>query len=123
MSAPQFTPGPWQSKHDYTIEGATTIIANVDGELFSDGTTSHTFDFICTCEDEFGERLPNAQANARLIRAAPELYAALNMIRHNWAGHAEICAFVTSGYRAKCDCDFPKVAAQCDAALAKAVQS
>jgi hypothetical protein len=78
MSAPQFTPGPWQSKHDYTVEGATTIIANVDGESFSDGTTTHTYDFIATCEDEYGERLPNAQANARLICAAPDLFDGCN---------------------------------------------
>lgn len=82
MSA-AFTPGPWQAKHDYTVEGATTIIANVDGESFSDGTTSHTFDFIAICEDEYGERLLNAQANARLIAAAPEMFAALELALAN----------------------------------------
>lgn len=76
----QFTPGPWQSKHDYTIEGATTIIANADGEVHPDGTQTYSYEFICTCEDEYGERMPNAQANARLIAAAPDLYAALEWI-------------------------------------------
>lgn len=80
MSAPQFTPGPWQSKGDYTVAEATTIIANVDGESFTDGTTSHSYDFIATCEDEYGEMLPNAQANARLIRQAPTMYERLALL-------------------------------------------
>jgi hypothetical protein len=79
MSA-SYTPGPWQAKGDYTVSDAVTIIANVDGESFSDGATTHTYDFIATCEDEYGERLPNAQANARLIAAAPDLYAALEHV-------------------------------------------
>lgn len=77
MSAAQFTPGPWQSKDDYTIAGATTIIANIDGEIHPDGSHSYTYEFIATCEDEYGERCERAQANARLIIAAPKLYAAL----------------------------------------------
>jgi hypothetical protein len=76
VSAPAFTPGPWQSKHDYTKEGACTIVGNVDGEIHSDGTTTHSYDFICTCEDEYGEYIERAEANARLIAAAPELYEA-----------------------------------------------
>jgi hypothetical protein len=39
---------------------------------------------------------------------------ALEMITHNWAGHAEQCASVQGR---KCDCDWPMVKAQCDAAL------
>jgi hypothetical protein len=72
----RFTAGPWQSKSDYTIADATTIIANVDGDGHADGTTTYSYDFICTCEDEYGELAPNAQANARLIRTAPDLYEA-----------------------------------------------
>jgi hypothetical protein len=75
-----FTPGPWQTKHDYTLEGATTIVANVDGEIHSDGAQTYAYDFICTCEDEFGEYLPNAKANARLIAKAPTMHAALKRI-------------------------------------------
>jgi hypothetical protein len=60
------------------------------------------------------------EADARLIAAAPDLLAALNMIRHQWAGHAEECAYVTSRYKQRCNCDWTKVAAQCDAAIAKA---
>lgn len=72
-----FTPGPWMAKGDYTIADATTIIANPDGDL-PDGP--FTYDFICTCEDEYGERNEKAQANARLIAAAPELYEALQLL-------------------------------------------
>jgi hypothetical protein len=68
-----FTAGPWQRRDDY--DGALTIIGNVDGESFSDGTTSYSYDFIANCEDDYGE--PTSPANVRLILAAPELYKAL----------------------------------------------
>jgi hypothetical protein len=77
MTEPKFTPGPWQTKHDYDREGRTTIIANVDGDTHADGSTTYSYDVIATCCDEFGEYLENAEANARLIRGAPRLYAAL----------------------------------------------
>ena len=83
MSEMKFTPGPWQRKHDYTKEGACTIVANVDGETHCDGSETYSYDFICTCEDEFGEYTERAEANARLIAAAPELYAALSDIMEN----------------------------------------
>jgi hypothetical protein len=67
------TSGPWQRKNDY--DGFLTIIGNVDGESFSDGTTSYSYDFIANCEDEYGE--PASAANVRLILAAPELYSEL----------------------------------------------
>ena len=109
------TPGPWQAKHDYTKEGACTIIANVDGETFSDGTTSHSYDFICTCEDEFGEYTENAEANARLIAAAPELFEALAELR-DWAQATG--PHGTCGQPLGCiTCGFVEMA---DAALAKA---
>lgn len=73
MSAP-FTAGPWQIKGDY-LDGCTTIIANVDGEII-DGTTYNTFDFIATCVDEYGEASLDAVGNARLIAAAPDYDAA-----------------------------------------------
>ena len=71
------TPGPWQQRDDMTSEGWVTIIGNVDGEIDADGCTFHSYDVIAVCEDEYGERLPNVSANARLIAAAPELLEAL----------------------------------------------
>jgi hypothetical protein len=76
VSAPAFTGGPWQRKDDY--DGWLTIIGNVDGESFSDGTTSYTYDFIANCGDEYGE--PAKPENVRLILAAPELCAALERL-------------------------------------------
>jgi hypothetical protein len=38
--------------------------------VVQDGTTSHTYDFIANCEDEYGE--PASPANVRLILAAPD---------------------------------------------------
>ena len=75
MSA-RHTSGPWQSRDDYTTDGFVTIIGNIDGEILHDGP-SYTYDVICVCEDEYGERLPNVAANVRLIAAAPELLEAL----------------------------------------------
>ncbi len=72
------TAGPWQIKDDYTPDGRVTIIANIDGEYFTDDPSPHmTYDTIAVCEDEYGERLPNAEANARLIAFIPELLDAL----------------------------------------------
>ena len=67
MSAPQpGTPLPWQYRDDYTTEGFVTIIGNVDGE-YVDGQAHCTYDVVCRCEDEFGERLPDVAKNVRYI--------------------------------------------------------
>lgn len=70
------TSGPWQSRDDYTTDGFVTIIGNIDGE-YVDGKPECTYDVICVCEDEYGERLPNVAANVRLVSAAPDLLEAL----------------------------------------------
>lgn len=67
------TEGPWQTKHDYSLEGLATIIANVDGEII-EGSNHYTYDTVAICADEFGEYLPNAASNARLIVAACNSY-------------------------------------------------
>lgn len=85
MSAGRHTSGPWQSKHDYTRDGACTIIANVDCDTDASGDT-YSYDFICTCEDEFGELAGNAEANARLIRQAPAYAAATQPVVDNLVG-------------------------------------
>lgn len=54
----------------------------------------------------------------RRLNAAEIMRAALHTIRHMWAGHADECAYVTSRYKRKCDCDWPKIEEQCDTALA-----
>lgn len=77
MSAIFPTSGPWQTKHDFDLEGRTTVIGNVDVEII-DGTTHHMFDFVCTTLDDGGDNqsLSIAVANARLIAAAPDLLEA-----------------------------------------------
>lgn len=70
------TPGPWQIRDSYTLAGMRAIIANIDGE-YIDGRAECTFDVIAVCEDEFGDPMPNANANASLIAAAPDMYEAL----------------------------------------------
>ena len=66
------TARPWQTLHDFNIEGKCKIIANLDGEIHGDGTTSHTYDAVAICSDEFGEQMN--PANARLIVTAVNAY-------------------------------------------------
>ncbi len=68
MSAIYPTSRPWQVKHDWDLEGATTIIGNVDGEII-DGTTHHSFDFVCSTIDEADDSQSRsiAVANAAFI--------------------------------------------------------
>lgn len=111
----EYTPGtplPWQCRDDYTTEGFVTIIGNVDGE-YVDGQAQCTYDVVCRCEDEFGERLPNVGQNVRYIAHAcnlyPELLEALQWIAANYEnGHMNHVQFrVEAKHRA-------------DAAIAKA---
>ncbi|WP_276200345.1 hypothetical protein [Chelatococcus sp. XZ-Ab1] len=59
MSKPEFTPGPW--------------IVRSSGEV---GTTDELTAVVFPVDDT-GEKTPAAEANARLIAAAPEMYEAL----------------------------------------------
>lgn len=67
----------WQQRDDQTTEGWVTIIGNVDGEYHPDGSVSSSYDVVCVCEDEYGERLPNVSANARFIALAHREWPAL----------------------------------------------
>lgn len=80
---PTFTPGPWQVMNEY--DGATIVIANVDGETFSDGTSTFSYDFVCDTlpDDGDGSRSREiAVANARLIAAAPDMARTIRYSRH-----------------------------------------
>ena len=80
QSAPRHTPGPWQIHSDYTLEGRTTVIGNVDGEII-DGTTNYTFEIVCdTLGDDDTRSASIAMANARLIVEAPRMLAALRKL-------------------------------------------
>lgn len=94
MSAVKHTPGPWQVMNDY--DGATIVIANVDGETFSDGSSTFSYDFVCDTfpDDGDGSRSREiAKADAHLIAAAPELLEALKAMRPCVEGYIDRCDF------------------------------
>lgn len=73
MTRSKHTSGMWETiDHNET----PTIIANMDGWM-EDGRMHYAYDVIAQCCDEFGDVLPNANANARLIEAAPDMLNAL----------------------------------------------
>ena len=89
MSAPKFTPGPWIAHQSTRYRGpigyawdiatgeATWDPSDYDRDEGTMGTWNYPDDYsrIATTSDEGSGN--NAQANAALIAAAPELYAAL----------------------------------------------
>lgn len=78
MMAIDPTGTPWQTGHDFDLEGRTTIIGNVDGEII-EGRTHHTYDFVCRTIDEANDsQSPDiAVANADLIVRAVNSHRAL----------------------------------------------
>ncbi len=65
---PTFTPGPWDSEHDKNTPGPLAVFA-CDGPEYPDLASVHDG--------------PQRLANARLIAAAPDLYAACESAE-NW---------------------------------------
>lgn len=78
MSAIDPTCLPWQTKHDFDVEGRTTIIGNVDGEII-DGSTHHSYDFVARTldEDDDSQSRSIAVANADFIVLACNNHKAL----------------------------------------------
>ena len=86
MSAPQFTPGPWEVAE--TDEGHEIRMGSFVGGWFNGQRKAphhhveythgiYVDDDYPTAQDEFAE----AEANARLIAAAPDLYEAVEQAR------------------------------------------
>lgn len=72
---------PWQSKHDYTIEGEFSIIGNVDGEIHHDGC-EYTYTAIADIYQN--EDVEQDRANLRLIleaiNALPDLLSHIDAL-------------------------------------------
>lgn len=69
MGEAKWTPGPWQSQHQFDVAGECAIIGAIDGP------DEGRFHYTRVCE--VNEECDDFCANARLIAAAPELYDAL----------------------------------------------
>jgi hypothetical protein len=73
---------PWQTMHDNSAEGYTTVIGNVDGEII-DGTTHHSYDFVARTLDveDDSQSWSIAAANARfIVRACNSHYKLLRLV-------------------------------------------
>ena len=70
------TSGPVQVKHDYSLDGATTVVGNVDGE-YVDGRLDVGFDFVCSTLDDGGF---NSDEAAKAVANAAAIVAALNIL-------------------------------------------
>ena len=86
MGESKHTPGPWQVMNEY--DGATIVIANVDGETFTDGTSTFSYDVVCDTlpDDGDGSRsreiaIANAALIVRAVNAHDDLVAALKEAR------------------------------------------
>lgn len=70
----QHTSGPWKAN-----SGATVYVAGDEWETLSSGRTIRK-----RVAHALGNSIPEVEANARLIAAAPELLAALEMVERRW---------------------------------------
>lgn len=98
MSAIHPTSPPWQIKHDYLIEGQTTIIANVDGETV-DGVNHYTYDFVAITLilDDDTQSRSVAVANAAFIVRAVNAHADLVEALQNLLSATEEVGYVHYG--------------------------
>jgi len=101
--ADKHTPEPWQQKHDYNLEGAVRIIANVDADIDHTGT-HYTYDTVAICHDDFDETLPNAESNARRIVACVNALSGISTEAIEAGGVQEL----VEAARAAVACDLPK---------------
>jgi hypothetical protein len=82
MSSEKFTPGEWK------IEEHSMSFGDTERFAFQILTPTKR---ICQCQTDDAKNIPAMQANARLIAAAPEMYAFIR-----WIGSVEgQCAILT----------------------------
>lgn len=125
MKAPKFTPGPWTADTDRDSEGnfrASIMDAGLRLEIaLVTQDLDHSRD-----DGEIVARIkrPAAEANARLIAAAPEMFAALRILTAFAATHTGNGATSEEGRTLDAyGDDVAYAVAQARAALAKAVRA
>lgn len=72
----EHTPGPWQLRERLLASDPFEIIGDIDGDANDDGTPRMIYTEVTEVYDN-----EDAEANSRLIVAAPDLYEALCNVR------------------------------------------
>ena len=86
------TAGPWQAQHEFDMNGACTIVGNIQDHDGDYGETRLTCTTICDINEDPDEWL----ANRALIIAAPDLLEALELIEVDLtAGNMPLRARIT----------------------------
>jgi hypothetical protein len=128
---PNFTPGPWNShKIFYPIDAdPNTCTSSTDGNPFDYLTISIAKGDLLigtAAWNSRGDGWPTAsspeecRANAHLMIAAPDMYAALNDLRIRYIGLFDACARKTYAASSNPDDDLRLALIDTGAALAKA---
>lgn len=83
MEKPKFTPGPWWTDGQYIEDeaGLAVIAANTDSGPLPGNPTRGMAAFA---SEHLPENAQTCTANAHLISAAPDLYAALQALDESW---------------------------------------
>lgn len=104
MAGEKFTAGPWRYQEE--------------SDAYTHIVRAGTDEYICGCgQGADGE----CEANARLIAAAPDLYAALNRLLVHWIGvQDDLCPECCKVIGTKSGCDTCYVVSMATAALARA---
>ena len=89
MSKPKFTPGPWFIREGFSM-GELEVFPDIPGLRDHPTISPSEIARVVECGDDYADddsvTTSTTRANARLIAAAPDLYAALELARERMGG-------------------------------------